>query len=237
MDQSFRKIISQEITKLDLLLKAFINDINQGPETKEKLRDLNNQAYDVSEHIKLRIEDLEGIIENTPTLKKDINILKEQYSKNINNLRSANLKAQLNFDVLTRSALFNKDIHEKQNDFLKKRKQAKKEELISNSIKLTTGLKDVTKFIAQTVKHSEDNLNLLTKSSSKIYSTNEELHSMDTNIIQSRKLLKKYDRRHLTDKLLIVLALIFFFSAVLYIISKRVSLFGILGFRKKAINN
>ena len=58
-------------------------------------------------------------------------------------------------------------------------------------------------------------------SSGQIGETNEELKSMTGHIQNSKKLLTKYGRRECTDKLLILLALVFFFGTVLYIVKKR----------------
>ena len=63
---------------------------------------------------------------------------------------------------------------------------------------------------------------LITVTSSKqVTETNEEFKSMSGHIQNSKKLLTKYGRRELTDKLLIFLALVFFFATVLYIMKKR----------------
>jgi len=51
--------------------------------------------------------------------------------------------------------------------------------------------------------------------------TEEELRSMGGHIQSSHKLLTKYGRREWTDRLLILLALAFFFATVLYIVKKR----------------
>jgi len=51
--------------------------------------------------------------------------------------------------------------------------------------------------------------------------TEEELKSMSGHIHGSHKLLTKYSRREWTDRLLILLALAFFFATVLYIVKKR----------------
>ena len=58
-------------------------------------------------------------------------------------------------------------------------------------------------------------------SSKNITETNEEFKTMSGHIQHSRKLLTKYSRREFTDKLLIFLALVFFFATVLYIVKKR----------------
>ena len=51
--------------------------------------------------------------------------------------------------------------------------------------------------------------------------TEEELKGMGGHIQSSHKLLTKYSRREWTDRLLILLALAFFFATVLYIVKKR----------------
>lgn len=58
-------------------------------------------------------------------------------------------------------------------------------------------------------------------SSKTVGESHEELKSMTGHIQSSHKLLVKYGRRECTDKLLIVLALVFFFASVMYVIKKR----------------
>ena len=61
-------------------------------------------------------------------------------------------------------------------------------------------------------------------SSGKVVNTKDEMKDMSYLVKISHRLLAKYDRRELTDRLVIIAALIFFFTVVLYIIKKR--LFG-----------
>ena len=79
----------------------------------------------------------------------------------------------------------------------------------------------LSRTLSAQVKASEDTNATLIKSSSQITDTQEEFKSMSGHIQNSHKLLTKYGRREFTDKLLIFLALVFFFSTVLYIIKKR----------------
>ncbi len=65
------------------------------------------------------------------------------------------------------------------------------------------------------------NFFLAVSSSKQLSDTNEEFKSMTGHIQNSRKLITKYGRREITDKLLIFLALAFFFATVLYIMKKR----------------
>lgn len=57
-----------------------------------------------------------------------------------------------------------------------------------------------------------------------MFDTQKELTGMASDIHNSGRLLTKYGRRECTDKFLILFAIIFFFSTVLYIVKKR--LFG-----------
>jgi len=61
----------------------------------------------------------------------------------------------------------------------------------------------------------------LANSSSTLHSTQEEFKNMGGVISQSGKLLAKYGRRELTDKVLVFFAFAFFMACVLYIIKKR----------------
>lgn len=67
-----------------------------------------------------------------------------------------------------------------------------------------------------------DSLSYVSVNSSRtILDANEEFKSMSGTIQLGRKLITKYNRRELTDKLLIFLALALFLATVLYIIKKR----------------
>lgn len=67
-------------------------------------------------------------------------------------------------------------------------------------------------------------LQTLAESSSRIKSTEKEMSHMASHIQQSGKLLAKLDRRELTDRILISVALVMFLLTCAYIIKKR--LFG-----------
>jgi len=62
---------------------------------------------------------------------------------------------------------------------------------------------------------------VVVSSSRMVGDTEDELKSMGGHIQSSHKLLTKYSRREWTDRLLILLALTFFFASVLYIVKKR----------------
>lgn len=79
----------------------------------------------------------------------------------------------------------------------------------------------MSRMMAEQVKQSEDTIGTLATSSSTVQETNDEFKSMTGTIHLGRRLILKYNRRELTDKLLIFLALALFFATVLYILKKR----------------
>jgi protein transport protein SEC20 len=64
-------------------------------------------------------------------------------------------------------------------------------------------------------------IHFLAISSDKVSNTSKELEDQHQVIVQSGKLLGKYGRREITDKALLIIAFMFFFACVFYIIQKR----------------
>ena len=71
------------------------------------------------------------------------------------------------------------------------------------------------------VRRSEDTLHTLATSSGRIVDTKSEMDTIGSNVDVSGKLITKYQRRELTDRVLIFLGLVLFFGVVLYILRKR----------------
>lgn len=105
-------------------------------------------------------------------------------------------------------------------DRLRQRKTAK-ESLAQTSSSITENLMGISRMMSQQVQQSEEAIQTLANSSRTILDANEEFKSMSGTIQLGRKLITKYNRRELTDKLLIFLALALFLATVLYIIKKR----------------
>ncbi|PNJ77998.1 BNIP1 isoform 4 [Pongo abelii] len=96
-----------------------------------------------------------------------------------------------------------------------------KESLAETSSTITESLMGISRMMAQQVQQSEEAMQSLVTSSRTILDANEEFKSMSGTIQLGRKLITKYNRRELTDKLLIFLALALFLATVLYIVKKR----------------
>lgn len=86
---------------------------------------------------------------------------------------------------------------------------------------VTESLMELRHAMASQVQQSEDAMNTLLESSRKIEKTKDEMADMGSSVRTSQRLLAKYDRRELTDKLLIIAGLALFFGVVLYILKKR----------------
>lgn len=75
--------------------------------------------------------------------------------------------------------------------------------------------------LARQADLSQQTVRSLVESSSTVNLTDEEFRGIGGLLNQSRVILTKYGRREVTDKFLIVLAVIFFYSCVFYVVSKR----------------
>uniref|UniRef100_A0A1I8F4Y2 Vesicle transport protein SEC20 n=1 Tax=Macrostomum lignano TaxID=282301 RepID=A0A1I8F4Y2_9PLAT len=75
--------------------------------------------------------------------------------------------------------------------------------------------------LAEQVEASSETANRLLRSSEQLTETGEELKSMTGHISTAKRLLTRLSRRDFTDKVLIFLAFVFFFSTCAYIVKKR----------------
>ncbi|XP_077589001.1 vesicle transport protein SEC20 isoform X2 [Stigmatopora nigra] len=97
-----------------------------------------------------------------------------------------------------------------------------KQDLAHTSSDITKNLMSISRMMAQQVNQSEETITTLATSSRTIHETNDEFKTMTGTIHLGRKLITKYNRRELTDKLLIFLALALFLATVFYILKKRI---------------
>lgn len=151
----------------------------------------------------------------------DIEGFRYQLDTNSISLRNANASSQKLISSKTREQLF-ADASEGGSQ-IRSRVAAKmdREAVASKSATVTENLKSVSRILASQVQQSQHTLNTLINSSATATETQEEFKTMGNVIIHSRKLLTKYGRREVTDKVLIFLALAFFFACVFYVIMNR----------------
>ncbi|XP_059398369.1 vesicle transport protein SEC20-like [Carassius carassius] len=214
------RICGQEIIKYDLEIKALIQDIRECCGPQAVLLDLNSTVKEKFNQLRQRIQDMEQMAKEQDRETDKQAILSEmeghrkQMLSNQTAWRKANLACKMVIDNLEKDELL------QGGDSVRQRK-ATKESLVQTSSDITESLMSVSRMMSQQVQQSEETIGNLASSSRTVQETNEEFKAMTGTIHSGRKLILKYNRRELTDKLLIFLALALFLATVLYILKKR----------------
>ncbi|XP_017276762.1 vesicle transport protein SEC20 [Kryptolebias marmoratus] len=216
------RICGQEIIKYDLEIKALIQDIRDCPGPQSVLTELNSQVKEKFNKLRLRIQDLEQMAQEQDEELTRLAVLAETESQRHQMLsnqtawRKANLACKLAIDNMEKDEL----LHGGENQSTRQKK-ATKESLVETSSNFTESLMSISRMMSQQVMQTEDTIGTLATSSRTVEETNEEFKNMKGTIHLGMKLILKYNRRELTDKLLIFLAFALFFATVLYILKKR----------------
>lgn len=214
------RICNQEIVKFDLEVKALIQDIRDCSGPLSELTELNTKVKEKFQQLKQRIQELEQSAREQDKesekqlLLQEVENHKKQMLSNQTSWRKANLTCKLAIDNLEKAELL------QGGDSLRQRKTTK-ESLAQTSSSITESLMGISRMMSQQVQQSEEAMQTLVSSSRTLLDANEEFKSMSGTIQLGRKLITKYNRRELTDKLLIFLALALFLATVLYIVKKR----------------
>lgn len=79
----------------------------------------------------------------------------------------------------------------------------------------------VARALARQAELSQHTLRSLAESSTTVSLTDGEILAIGGLLNQSKIILTRYGRREVTNKILIFMALIFFYSCVVYVVSKR----------------
>ncbi|KAM7162518.1 vesicle transport protein SEC20 [Macrochelys suwanniensis] len=214
------RVCNQEIVKFDLEIKAAVQDISdcQGP--LSVLTELNARVKEKFQHLRVRIQELEQMAKERDkesekqALLQEVENHKKQMLSNQTAWRKANLACKIAIDNSEKDELL------PGGDPLRQRKTTK-ESLAENASTITENLMGISRMMSQQVQQSEETMQTLANSSRTILDANDEFKSMSGTIQLGRKLITKYNRRELTDKLLIFLALALFLATVLYILKKR----------------
>uniref|UniRef100_A0A1A7WM19 BCL2/adenovirus E1B interacting protein 1b n=2 Tax=Iconisemion striatum TaxID=60296 RepID=A0A1A7WM19_9TELE len=217
------RICGQEIIKFDLEIKALIQDIRDCPGPQSALMELNLQVKEKFSKLRLRIQNLEEMAQEQDRELVRLQILAETESQRRQMMsnqvawRRANLACKLAIDSLEKDELLRGGEHQSS-----RHRKVTKECLVETSGNITESLMSISRMMSEQVKQTEDTIGVLATSSRTVQETNEEFKNMTGTIHLGRKLILKYNRRELTDKLLIFLAFALFFSTVLYILKKRI---------------
>ncbi|XP_047208666.1 vesicle transport protein SEC20 isoform X1 [Girardinichthys multiradiatus] len=213
------RVCEQELLRYDLEIKALIQqDITECDGPQSKLTEVNTDVKKHFHNLRLRIQDFERMAmeqdkeSDKQALLSQVEGHRKQMLSNQTAWRKANLASKLSIDKMEKQALLNGAVRQ--------RKMTKKG-LAQNASDITENLMSISRMMAQQVQQSEETITTIATSSRTIQETNEEFKAMTGTIQLGRKLITKYNRRELTDKLLIFLALALFFATVLYILKKR----------------
>ncbi|XP_062942459.1 vesicle transport protein SEC20 isoform X3 [Cynocephalus volans] len=186
------RICNQEIVKFDLEVKALIQDIRDCSGPLSALTELNTKVKEKFQQLRHRIQSYFPPKELEQSAKEQ--------------------------DKESEKQLLLQEVENHKKQMLRK---TTKKSLAQTSSAITESLMGISRMMSQQVQQSEQAMQTLVNSSRTILDANEEFKSMSGTIQLGRKLITKYNRRELTDKLLIFLALALFLATVLYIMKKR----------------
>lgn len=213
------KPVRQDITENQLQLKAIIQDINACTGPLLELQSLNSAGRAKISILRKLIDKFGDIAKEhrDQELLKEVVLDREQLASTMDAFKNANLKSMLAIEKGTKEELLK---HSKETE-VRQRQKRDKESMVKMSSNVTDQLLNISRQLAETTKQSAQTLDTLVTSSDSVFGTQEELKTTSGAISQSGKLLDKYGRRELTDKVLMFFAFSFFVACVVYIVQKR----------------
>ncbi|XP_076266427.1 vesicle transport protein Sec20 [Rhynchophorus ferrugineus] len=213
------KTLRQDLTEKHLQLKAIIQDINACTGPLSELHGLNSDGRSKISTMRKLIDKFGDIAKEhrDRELLKEVVLEREQLASTMDAFKKANLKSMLAIEKGTKEELFKP----KGENEVRQRNKRDKEAMVKMSSNVTDQLLNISRQLAETTKQSAQTLDSLVTSSDTVLGTREELKVTSGAISQSGKLLDKYGRRELTDKVLMFFAFLFFVVCVVYIVQKR----------------
>jgi len=220
------QLCQQEIVKIDVDIKNRVAAIRSARNCSQReLSVLGKEVKDRLKLLELKVDSLEDIAAkikkpaDRTELVAQIVQHRAELDRNGQNLRAATLQAMQMIDRESRDALFRTANVDEASVRLRNTQSSN---LRQQSSKTTDSLSQLVAKMSDQVKMSEETTTTLVNSSTVIRETEKEFGTMGATIQSGGKLLSKYTRRELTDKILIALALCLFFGVVFYILRKRV---------------
>ncbi|NXC82051.1 SEC20 protein, partial [Cercotrichas coryphoeus] len=210
------RVCHQEIVKFDLEIKAAVQDIRDCPGPLSALTELNAAVKEKFRQLRGRIQELEQMAKE-----QDKESEKQALLREVENHKKQMLRWVWQLVLLPNPLIQKNNFTPFFFGFFPLFRKTTKESLAESASNITESLMGISRMMSQQVQQSEETVQTLANSSRTILEANEEFKSMSGTIQLGRKLITKYNRRELTDKLLIFLALALFLATVLYILKKR----------------
>lgn len=216
------KICRHEIVSIDEDIKSKIDLISSSEGQSLSLTQMCHvirQKLNESEEKVLELEELSKGLSTSSDFYREIRFIigryRQESTNNLKNLRAASQRALKNVEFEERSSLLSKTTGS--GSELRQRSA----KLSQQSADFSDGLTQLLRTMDGEVKRSEETLKTLVDSSQVITETDMELRTMSSAVTSTGKLLSKFGRREMTDRILFLFAFLFFFGVVLYIVKKR----------------
>lgn len=220
------KILVQEIVKIEFEIQNNVQSIRQCEGPLSLLNDLNLKVKQKLHSLRQKVEGLEQVAFEQDKESDRLAILAamQHHRKELSSLqasiRKANLASKAIIDKSEKDELLGGQASNVRN------RTFSKENLAKTASNITQDLMSIARMMEGQVKQSEADMQILASSSAQVKDTQEEYKGLSGVIQTSKNLLNKYNRREVTDRLLIFFGLVLFFSTVLYILKKRLPIFG-----------
>ncbi|XP_040574286.1 vesicle transport protein SEC20 [Lepeophtheirus salmonis] len=154
-------------------------------------------------------------------LRRDVETHRSQLESLLLTFKKANLSCIKELERLKRDDLFSASPLPLGNSTVRQRSKKETLDILKETSGVTNRLNSIARQLASTVERSSLTLDDLQESSQTVREINDEYKGIGATLGLSRKLITKYGRREVTDRVLIFLAVAFFFAIVFYIVRKR----------------
>lgn len=193
--------------------------------THRQMEELNYKVRSQLERMRQALERLRNLSAGRGS-DEVVEGLADQLAACQRSFRTANMKCIAELEQSGRDALFGRGSPPELPESLnpeKSRLQAKSSLVAERGRAAATDrLASISRQLAETLQRSSDAVSTLAESSHSLTETKEELQGQGSVLGQSRRLITKYARREVTDRVLILFAFAFYFACVFYILRKRV---------------
>lgn len=221
------KIHVQEMVKTEFEIQNIIQDIRKCYGPLSLLNDINLKLKQKLNSLRQKVECLEQVAfeQDKESDRLAILAVMQHHRKELSNLQTSIRKANLDSKAIIDKSE-KEELLGRQSSSNMRQRNFNKENLAKTASNITQDLRSIARMMESQVKQSEADMQTLASSSAQIKDTQDEYKGLSGIIQTSKNLLNKYNRREITDRLLIFFGLVLFFSTVLYILKKRLPIFG-----------